>query len=589
LYRYVEGGSKPRVDAAIAAGEKDPLAIAAAAVPLVTPPEIIHECGAMRLWHRLDDKFDQPRMNAYFHVNLPAIEPTPEAYILADMLTLLVHDRLQDLVRYPAELASLHAGLDVVGQHTMLSLTFDGFNDKLPKLVEAYFAAVADFDVNDTRFEKIKEKRVKDLKNYGLKPGRQAHSLLHELLKEREDSEAAKLAALEKCTAQMLRDFAAAVWSSASHVEGLIIGNVTAEEALAMGAMIRGTLKGGPIAPDAFPTRRVTKIPRGDTRFALSTQNPEEGTNVVYVHFQHGVSTYALRATLLMVHQLMGEKLFDQLRTKEQLGYVASASLETLYDVQGFRVTVESAFHAPAFVEGRINAFLAGFPAQVTAMTEEEYVKTRRSLVDSVLTMDVSLSAEADRHWTHVSNQKYQFYRGQIIASEINKCSREQVVEWLKGNLVPGVESARKVTIFVHGKNHPLGEPGAGVVAAAAAPPPPPPMGLADVPRLKVEWGMHPNQGTPTVVPALEMPPEDICKMSNTNVAELQSKVAAVVAAAAAAAGGEGGGGGGAGGKASRSNQWAQRLAERRAQCAAGCACLKPASGGPFKMPRLKK
>ena len=49
----------------------------------------------MRLWHRLDDKFDQPRMNAYFHVSLPAIEATPEAYVLADMMTLLIHDGLQ--------------------------------------------------------------------------------------------------------------------------------------------------------------------------------------------------------------------------------------------------------------------------------------------------------------------------------------------------------------------------------------------------------------------------------------------------------------------------------------------------------------
>ena len=70
-------------------------------MPLVTPPEIVHECGAMRLWHRLDDKFDQPRMCAYFHVTLPAISATPEAYILVDMLTLLVHDGLQDAVRYP--------------------------------------------------------------------------------------------------------------------------------------------------------------------------------------------------------------------------------------------------------------------------------------------------------------------------------------------------------------------------------------------------------------------------------------------------------------------------------------------------------
>ena len=96
---------------------------------------------------------------------------------------------------------------------------------------------------------------------------------------------------------------------------------------------------------------------------------------------------------------------------------------------------VESAFHSPAHVEERINAFLESFPRTVEDMTDEEFVKTRRSLVDSVLTMDVSLTAEADRHWTHVTNQKYQYYRGQIVASMIDKITKEQVVEWLRANV----------------------------------------------------------------------------------------------------------------------------------------------------------
>ena len=86
---------------------------------------------------------------------------------------------------------------------------------------------------------------------------------------------------------------------------------------------------------DTFPTREITNVPVGDFRFAIAAQNPEEKTNVVYVYYQHGPSTPKQRAVTLLVHQLIGEKLFDQLRTKEQLGYVASGSIETLDDVSG--------------------------------------------------------------------------------------------------------------------------------------------------------------------------------------------------------------------------------------------------------------
>ena len=123
--------------------------------------------------------------------------------------------------------------------------------------------------------------------------------------------------------------------------------------------------------------------------------------------------------------------------------------------------------------------------------------------------MDVSLSAEADRHWTHVTNQKYQYYRGQIVASMINRTTKAEVVEWLRANLVPTEPSCRRVTVFVHGKNHPLVAPTGDE---------PVPMGQDDVDRLKLEWELHPNQGDPTTVPALEIPPEDVARLSNTDV-----------------------------------------------------------------------
>ena len=576
----IKNGSDHRLEAAKQANLVPPDATTPPPAPLVTPPEIVHECALMRLWHRADDKFDQPRMNAYFHVSLPCIEDSPEAFVAADMLTLMVHDRLQDSVRYPAELASLNAGLDVVGQHTCLSLTFDGFDCKLPRLVRAYFDAVANFGLDPARFRKVKEKRLKDLKNYGLKPGRQARSLLHQLLKRRETCEASKIAALEAMEPETLTQFARAAWTGAAHVEGLIIGNVTTEEAMEMGASVRESFaSSAPVAADAFPKREIAVVPTGDTRFALAAQNPEEGTNVVYVYYQHDICTHESRAVTLLVHQLIGEKLFDQLRTKEQLGYVATGSPETLYDVGGFRVTVESAFHSPKFVEERVDAFLLGFPKQVRDMDDAEFSKTRRSLVDSVLTMDVSLSAEADRHWTHVSNQKYQFYRGQIIAGLIDGVSKREVVEWLEANLTPpaAAPAARRVTIHVHGKNHPLSSEGSSKSA----------LGADVVPALKRKWGYHPAQGDPTRVPELEMPPEAMARLSNTDVAAARRKAEAARRMAAARDGADGVDGA----EAPRAgNQWAQRLAERRAACAAGCACLKPSGpGGPFKMPRLTK
>ena len=93
----------------------------------------------------------------------------------------------------------------------------------------------------------------------------------------------------------------------------------------------------------------------------------------------------------------------------------------------------------------------------------------------------------------------------------------------------------------------------------------------------KGSGGAEEAKARPSTAPVkAEPPPEDVAKLSNTDLDAIRAKKAAGKAADDA--------GGGA-----RSNQWAQRMADRRAQCAAGCACLKPSAGGPFKMPRLTK
>ena len=145
---------------------------------------------------------------------------------------------------------------------------------------------------------------------------------------------------------EALTRFALAAWTGAAHVEGLVIGNVTAEEALAMGASIRESFaSSAPVAADAFPAREIAIVPAGDTRFALETPNPEEGTNVVYVYYQNDVGTHASRAVSLLGHQLIGEKLFGQPRTQERLGYDASGARGRRYAVGVVRMTGEWAVH----------------------------------------------------------------------------------------------------------------------------------------------------------------------------------------------------------------------------------------------------
>lgn len=67
-----------------------------------------------------------------------------------------------------------------------------------------------------------------------------------------------------------------------------------------------------------------------------------------------------LRNTSFSV-KVMDEPLYDQLRTKEQLGYSVGGSARVTCGVLGFCVTVQSAAYGPAHLYARVRAFIKSF------------------------------------------------------------------------------------------------------------------------------------------------------------------------------------------------------------------------------------
>lgn len=57
----------------------------------------------------------------------------------------------------------------------------------------------------------------------------------------------------------------------------------------------------------------------------------------------------------------MDEPLYDQLRTKEQLGYSVGCSPRVTCGVLGFCITAQSAAYGPAHLYARVRAFMKSF------------------------------------------------------------------------------------------------------------------------------------------------------------------------------------------------------------------------------------
>lgn len=138
----------------------------------------------------------------------------------------------------------------------------------------------------------------------------------------------AKLEAARSVTAGELREFQRSLLA-ATYSESLVHGNATPEEALAIVDSVARALPGRALtrAERAALAPRVACLPfEVELRAAQPAPNPDEPNAAIEAVFQIGPAASPGQTALVDVAaHIMSEPCFNQLRTREQLGYIVSA------------------------------------------------------------------------------------------------------------------------------------------------------------------------------------------------------------------------------------------------------------------------
>lgn len=166
---------------------------------------------------------------------------------------------------------------------------------------------------------------------------------------------------------------------------------------------------------------RTLLVPRGNYIISLPHTNPAEVNNGVIYHVQIGdITDQTLRARLQLFEQIVHEPAFDQLRTKEQLGYIVQTSITTRTGAMGWKVLVQSERDA-VHVESRIEAFLNQTKGLIEGLTDEEFDRHRQSLIAKREEKPKNLGDETKRFWGRILDRYYEFgKRERVLCSPLS-------------------------------------------------------------------------------------------------------------------------------------------------------------------------
>lgn len=415
--------------------------------PATETPTVIRDSKILKAWHLKDETYLKPKVFYGIQIVNPIVFATPDNTNANGIFTILFRDFLTEF-HYDAKLAGL--SFDLFTTHSGMNLEFFGYNHKMHVFVERVFEKLVNYEICPKRFEILKEKYGRMLKNYKTRPlytltGYYLNLITSELSWSYEEL----MASLDNLTIESVNNLTKSFFST-FYVETFIHGNINKEGALQLCNLIDTKLIGHyktiPLANHPHSQlREIALEPGSSYRFetAIDIQKPK----VIHTYFQVSFDNLEETARLQLISQLIHESFFDILRTKEQLGYVVFSKIQSSCGVSGVAFIIQSEY-STSYLDGRIEAYIAWAEKYIEKMDDKEFEAEKNSLITKLLKKKKKLINLSVQYWSEITRHENFFKRSEAIADAVKKLNKTEILQFFKLHL--SHESAQRKKLSVH-------------------------------------------------------------------------------------------------------------------------------------------
>ena len=356
-----------------------------------------------------------------------------------------------------------------VSTHTKgIVVSVSGYSQRQALLMKDVVEALLGLDpeAEAPRFELVKEQLLRNYRNWDFeRADTHAHFAARLCLSTGRWPVAEKLEVATAATPSSLAAFKRRLLRGA--VSRIFVhGNVVEPDALAVAEDLEqmliehGTV---PISRALQPEVRVVDLPPGRYLVRFPAPSPTEQNSAALLLFMGGQTEADPKtsATLSLLSQVIKEPAFTTLRTREQLGYVVSASIMDFgagrgSTVSSLCVSILSKTHSPPMIEERSKIFLKRFLAELKGMEEGDLRKHKASLTTKYLEPPKRLSAEFAQWWGEIQYDDLQWERYEELAAALEEVTLDDLVTYYEA-LVLDPASRRQISVHCHCAKHAIG------------------------------------------------------------------------------------------------------------------------------------
>lgn len=366
----------------------------------ILPKQIIREDG-LDIWFGQDDKFRQPKGDCFLTFDCQAANEGIQITTAKRLWVALLNEKLNQKY-YQANLAGMH--FHFYPHQGGFSLQTNGFSEnQLEFCTNLLTQIVASKDFSSS-FSQIKAKQHRGLSNALLnKPINRLFSKLSVLMQQQNQAPSDMADIMQKLTPddiaitkdKLLTRF---------HLEGLMFGDWSLEDAYRVSAdiktfrMMHGTC--------AKLQRGVVDI-RHSSALSYHVECQHKDPTVV-IYFQAPDASLKNVALTILAEQLLATPFFNQLRTKQQLGYLVGSGYIPYNQHPGIGFYIQSPHHTAEFLIDAIHIFLQQAVENINQFSHI-WDPLKKGVMKQLMEKDTNLNMKSQRLWMAIGNQDRTF------------------------------------------------------------------------------------------------------------------------------------------------------------------------------------
>jgi len=402
-------------------------------------PEKIIDHKNMEVWYLQDAIFKMPK--AYSVTQFITPEDLCDfseikLRIITEIFDKIIEVELGEFL-YMAKAANVNITLSTGVNKT--NLIYSGFNESLKRGIKEIFTKIQNLDLNTERCKETLELEQKNIlrktKNIFLNSSYQVNlqylkGLLYEDYKNPVDiinfyNDGKKI------TIEDLILYKNSLFKN-SKIKWLVQGNVSKEKVL---EIVEETNKILEIDINKEKTgkfhkaRSVVITKNYNYIYRVKSPNPGEKSSSLISVYQTDLLNDKDFQYMRIMETFLKDKFYDQLRTKETLGYIVSLLTIESSGYFAFANIVQSNSKTPEFCAGRVRNFYKENYENVKNISEDELKLLVNSELIIVTKKDDNLSNVFLRNWNEINQDTYKFDYREKAKEYLEQCNKEEFIK----------------------------------------------------------------------------------------------------------------------------------------------------------------